>query len=519
MTDIFILVGVVAVIVVAFIALIARIYKTVPPNKVMVVYGRGEPRFVTSGGTIVLPIIQRATTLDVTIMTIKTLKDEVYTVNGVPIQLDWVAQVQINTEENALRTAARAFLEKPRDEVRQIIEETLSANFRAVVGQMTVETLHRDRDDFVRRVQDLATDDIAAMGVKIISMGIEEITDNQGYLIAMAAPQIAAIKRDAKIAEAEAERAARIKAAAATREAEQAELDSQREILQQREALQLREVEVQRRIAIEKAGSDQEVQQKRALAVEQQQEAEVLVPARAERQAVEIRAEAERRRIEIEAEGERNKLTITADAQAQATRKRAEAEAEAIEKKGRADAIALEAMKKAEAEGLKADADSVRARLLAEAEGEKAKLLAEAEGRREIAAATAAEDSINLRQFIIEQITQADVAKAQAIAQALAGLGNNVRVVQFGNGNGGNGSGGSSSTFLNMLMEIPEVAEMFRTKVEALSGEDFKHTIDRVMTLFNVLKTVDTSDVPVNGIHIEKPHTAIINPPTDGHTG
>jgi flotillin len=441
-------------------------------------------------------VLQRSATLDVTIMTIKTIKDEVYTVNGVPIQLDWVSQVQINTEENALRTAARAFLEKPRDEVRQIIEETLSANFRAIVGQMTVETIHRDRDDFVRRVQDLATDDIAAMGVKIISMGIEEITDNQGYLQAMAAPQIAAVKRDAKIAEAEAEREARIKAATATREAEQAELNAQREILAEREALQLREVEVTRRIAIENAASDQEVQQKRALAVEQQQEAEVLVPARAERMAIEIKAEAERKRIEIEAEAERNKVTITADAQAQATRKRAEAEAEATEKRGRADAIALEAMKKAEAEGKKAEAAGVKAQLLAQAEGEKAKLLGEAEGRRELAAATAAEDSINLRQFIVEEVMKADIAKAQAIAQALAGLGNNVRVVQFGNSNGANGASGN--TFLNMLMEIPEVAEMFRAKVEALSGEDFKHTMDRVMNLFSSLKTVDIDTLPVS---------------------
>lgn len=496
-----ILVAVAVVIVLSLMFAVTRIYQTVPPNQVLVVYGSGEPRFITGGGAFVIPFLQRSERMDMTIMTIKTLKDEVYTISGVPIQLDWVSQVQISSEEGALKTAAKAFLSKTRDEIRTVIEETLSANFRAIVGQMTVETIHRDRDDFVQRVQELATDDIAAMGVKIISMGIEEITDNQGYLQAMAAPQIAAVKRDAKIAEAEAEREARIKAAQASREAEQAELDAQREILAQREALKLREVEVQRRIAIDQASSDQEVQQKRALAVEQQQEAEVLVPARAARSAAEIKAEAERRRIEIEAEAERNRITITADAQAQATRKKAEAESESVEKRGRADAIALEAMKKAEAEGQKAEAEGVRARLLAEAEGEKAKLLAEAEGRRELAAASAAEDSINLRQFIVEEVTKADVAKMQALAQALAGLGNNVRVVQFGNGNESNGPTGN--TFMNMIMSIPEVAEMFRTKVEALSGEDFQKTIERVALLFNTLKSVD-EPAQTNGHSIEK---------------
>ena len=455
--------AVIVIIIIAIVMFITRYYHKVPPSMVMVVYGRQSPRLITNGGVFVVPIIETYKSLDITIMTIKTEKDEVYTVSGVPIQLDWVAQVQIDSEEAALRTAARAFLDKSREEVRSVIEETLSANFRAIVGQMSVESIHRDRDSFVQKVQDLASDDVAAMGVKIISMGIEEITDNEGYLEAMAAPQIAAVKRDAAIAEAEADRESRVKAALAMREAEQAELDAQREILQQREALQLREVQVARQVGLAEADSDQEVQQRRALAVEQQQEAEILVPARAQRDATEIKAQAERRRIEIEAE-----------ADASATRQRAEADAEATEKTGRADAIAFQAMRQAEAEG------------------ERAKLLAEAEGRREIAAASAAEGEINLRQFVIEQVTQADIAKVEAISMALSGLGGNVRVVDFGGGHNGNSQTGN--TFMDMLLGIPEVAEVFTAKVEALSGEDFQVTLSKATALFNALKDMQTPD-------------------------
>lgn len=457
--------AVIVIIVVALVAFVTRYYHKVPPSKVMVVYGRKAPSLITNGGVFVVPIIETYKMLDITIMTIKTEKDEVYTVSGVPIQLDWVAQVQIDSEEAALRTAARAFLDKTREEVRQVIEETLSANFRAIVGQMSVEGIHRDRDSFVQKVQDLASDDVAAMGVKIISMGIEEITDNEGYLQAMAAPQIAAVKRDAAIAEAEADRESRVKAALAMREAEQAELDAQREILQQREALQLREVQVSRQVGLAEADSDQEVQQRRALAVEQRQEAEILVPARAQRDATEIKAQAERRRIEIEAE-----------ADASSVRQRAEAAAEATEKTGRADAIAFQAMRQAEAEG------------------ERAKLLAEAEGRREIAAASAAEGEINLRQFVIEQVTQADIAKVEAISKALAGLGGNVRVVDFGGGSNGNSRTGN--TFMDMLLGIPEVAEVFTAKVEALSGEDFEVTLTKAAALFNTLKNMQGDNTP-----------------------
>ena len=446
--------GVLSLVVIFVAALATRFYHRVPPSQVMVVYGRKNPRMITNGGVFVVPVLESFKTLDMTIMTIKTEKDEVYTVNGIPIQLDWVAQVQIDGQETALRTAARAFLDKTRDEVRQVIAETLSANFRAICGQMTVEAIHRDRDDFVQKVQDLASDDVAAMGVKIISMGIEEITDDEGYLEAMAAPQIAAVKRDARIAEAEADREARVKAANAGQMAEQAELDAQREILQQREQLSLREVEVDRQVNLAQADADQEVQQKRALAVEQQQEAEVLVPARAEREATEIRAEAERKRV-----------TITAEAEAQAT-----------EKAGRADATALQAMREAEAEGTKAN------------------MLAEAEGRRELAAASAAEDEINLRQLIIEQAISADVEKARAISEALAGIGGNVRMVQIG-GNGANGQTGN--TFMDLLLNIPEVAEIFKAKVEALSGDDLDVTLDRIGTLLAGLRRVE------NGSRVE----------------
>lgn len=466
-TGLIIVVAVVAILIMALIAFITRQYHRVPPSQVMVVYGRKDARMVSNGGVFVLPVIETYKMLDITIMTIKQEKDEVYTVSGVPIRLDWVAQVQIDPEESMLRTAARAFLDKSREDIRVILLETLSANFRAIVGQMTVEGIHRDRDAFIQKVQDLARDDVAAMGVRIIAMGIEEISDDQGYLIAMAAPQIAAVKRDATIAEAEAQREARVKAATATREGEQAELDAQRQILQQREALSIREVEVEKTVGLARAASEQEVQKQRALAVEQQQEAEVLVPARARGQSVEIEAEAARR-----------KLTINAAAEAEAVRARAEAEARATEQRGRAEAVARQALQEADAAG------------------EKAKLLAEAEGRRELAAASAAENEINLRQFLIEQILQADVAKVQAMAEAMGGLGGNVRIVQFGNGNGnGHENGGSNNALLNMLMQMPEVSEMFKTKVEALSGEDFESTVERVAHLFSVLRGADASPV------------------------
>ncbi len=455
------------IILLALVRRAARLYHRVPPNKVMVIYGRGKTvfaaggkvekvgvRLVTGGGALIWPIVEDFDFLDLTVMTIPKAKDEVYTVDGVPIRLDWVAQVQIDSDEISLLTAARAFLGRTREEVKNVIAQTLSANFRAIVGQLSVEDVHRDRDAFVNRVQQLASDDMIAMGIRVISMGIEEITDDKGYFEAMAKPVIAIIKRDAVIAEAEADREARIRAAEATKQAKQAELDAQRAIVEQQEALALREVAKLKTVGLAEAESEEVVQKKRAAAVEQQKEAEVLVPARADREAVEIRADAERR-----------KVTITAEARAAATRKEASANAEATEVTGKAEAEKLKAIK------------------LTEAEGTRATLLAEAEGKEKIAQATAAEGEINLRQVVAELLIQAEVAKVEAIGQAMAGIGENVKIVQFA---GGNGSGGDNSNALvNFLRDIPELAAVINAKTEALSNESLEDILGRVMNLLS----------------------------------
>lgn len=457
------------------------VYRRVPPNKAMVLYGRGRTTFkadgsieqtgvrlVTGGGTFVLPFFEEYQFLDLTVMTIVKTGDEVYTVDGVPIKLDWVAQVQIGSDRTALITAARAFLGMTREQVINVVSQTLSANFRAIVGQLTVENVHRDRDAFVRSVQDLADDDMAAMGVKIISMGIEEITDDQGYFEAMAKPRIAAIKRDAAIAEAEAEREARIKAAQARQQAEQTELDVARSILEQRQALELREVEKSKTVSLAQTKAEEEVLRNRAALVQQQQEVEVLTPARARREAIQIEADAESR-----------KITITAEAKAQALKKESTAQAEALERAGHAEAEKLRALKAAEADG-------ARATLLAQAEGTRATLLAEAEGKEKLAQATAAQGEINLRQTIAQLLIQAEVDKARAIAQALGNVGQNVRIVQFGGSDATH-----NSALANILRDIPELATVINAKTEALAGQNIEQVLARIARLFKEAPPVE----------------------------
>ena len=73
---------------------------------------------------------------------------------------------------------------------------------------------------------------------------------------------------------------------------------------------------------------------------------------------------------------------------------------------------------------------------------------------------------------------------------ALAGLGNNVRMVNIGGGS----NGASGNSFMDFLMSIPEMAEVMRAKVEALSGDELETTALRMAKMFEVIRSVRGSN-------------------------
>lgn len=391
---------------------VTRLYHKVAPNQAMIIFGLGKSRTISGGGAFVFPLFQESQKLDLSVMSITAQKDLVYSTDGVPVLLDWVAQVQIDNNEESLQTAARAFLGKQPAEVKTIITETLSTNFRAIIGAMTVIDVHRDREQFSQKVQELAADEMQNMGVTVVSMGVKEITDKQGYFEALAQPEIAKVKKEARIATAEANKAA-----------SQIELDTKRAIVEQTKAVDLEGVKSTRAVGLAQAEADIEVQEKNAIAEEKKQEVQKVVPARANKQA----------------------LTIEAEGKAEATKTTAEAEAQKIQQIGEA-----------------------------EASSNKAKLLAEAEGQKELAKAIASEGEVNLRRDIAKIMADADVKKIEYLAMALGSIGENVKLVDLGSGGTGN------NKLVNMLMQIPELVEIFNAKSTALHDMNIAQIMEKV---------------------------------------
>lgn len=382
---------VIGVIVVLGLAFWAR-YKTVSPDEAMIVTGSflgnknalidesgRRIKIVRGGGAFILPIFQKAEFLSLLSHKLDVSTPEVYTEQGVPVMTDAVAIIKIGGSVEDVATAAEQFMGKPTEALKSEAQEVLEGHLRSILGSMTVEEVYRNRDKFAQEVQGVAAKDLKKMGLQIVSFTIKDVRDKHGYLDSLGKPRIAAVKRDAEIAEAEAVRDARIQKANAEEQGMKAELLRDTNIAEAAKEKELKTAAFKKDQDMAKAEADQayhiqearskqsvveeqmkvelvrkereiDLEGKEILRREKQYDAEVKKKADADRYAVEQAAEAEKARRLREADA--LQYTIEAEARANAEQKRLEglAIADAERAKGTADAEVIRLRGLAEAE-------------------------------------------------------------------------------------------------------------------------------------------------------------------------
>ena len=385
-----------------FVAIWASRYTKVGPNQVLVISGRkhriADPdgavrdvgfRIVKGGGVFVWPVFEKVDILSLELLTIDVQTPEVYTSKGVPVLVDGVAQIKVKGDDVSIATSAEQFLSKGTDDVKNIATQTLEGHLRAILGTMTVEDIYQNRDAFASKVQEVAAGDMANMGLGIVSFTIRDIRDKQGYLDALGKPRIAQVKRDAQIAQAEADRDATIRSAQATQAGQEAKFaadtkiaeaqrDYQSNVAQYQAAVNQRKAEADLAYDLQKYKTGQlvkaeevqvniiekqkqiELQQQEILRKQRELEANVQKPADAERYKVETLANARKFQLEAEAAGSAAASKATGFASADVTRATGIAEAEAQKAKGLAEASIIEAQGKATAEAMRVKAESFK---------------------------------------------------------------------------------------------------------------------------------------------------------------
>ncbi|MFS0987527.1 flotillin family protein [Enterococcus durans] len=380
--EIFVVIGIAVLVLLMLLIVFVAKYQTAKPDEALIISGsylgsknvhtddsNNKIKIVRGGGAFVLPVFQRSNRISLLSSKLDVSTPEVYTEQGVPVMCDGTSIIKIGSSVEEIATAAEQFLGKTKEELENEAREVLEGHLRSILGSMTVEEIYQNRDKFSQSVQEVASVDLAKMGLIIVSFTIKEVRDKNGYLDSLGKPRIAQVKRDADIAEAEAFKETRIKKAEAEKESQAAELQRQTEIAEALKEKELKLATYKQEQDIAKAKADQaynlesaraqqqvieqemqvkvverqkqiELEEKEIIRREKQYDSEVKKRADADRYAKEQEAQAQKAREVAEAEAEQFRVEALAQAEANQTRLAGQAEAEATLAKGKAEAEA-----------------------------------------------------------------------------------------------------------------------------------------------------------------------------------
>jgi uncharacterized membrane protein YqiK len=456
---------------VALVLIFKACWRVAEPNEALIISGLRENqtpdgiseslgfKIVTGKGTLVLPGIQTVRRLSLDLREAELAIDCV-THQGIPLGIRGVVIFKVGDDFASIANAARRFLDQ-QEQMDTRVHNVFAGHLRAIVGNMTVEEMIRDREKLTQLTRASSGTEMEKLGLIVDSLQIQEIDDPTGYITNLGKPHAVAVQRDARIASAHADReateneqqAAALKAEA-VRESSikqagyQAEVDraaatarqagpladasaKQDVVVQETKVAELEaHREEQRLQATVRKPADAQAYQQVTLA-KAQRDARI-AGAEAERQEVELGAAANAERVRLQAIAEAEHVRVEAIARADATRAVGEAEAAATSAKGKAEGEAVRARGLAEAEAIKARADAL-------AENQDAVIGQQlAENWPAIVEAAAKPFGSIDQMVVLNGAAGLSEALAQALSQGVAGL-SLARSILGKNGSGSNG--------------------------------------------------------------------------------
>jgi len=502
---------------------LARLYRRASKETAFVRTGLGGERVVMNGGALVLPVFHETMPVNMNTLVLPVVRrdsEALITLDRLRIDVKAEFYVRVRPDANAIAMAAQTLGQRTMqpDALKDLVEGKFVDALRSVAAGMTMNELHEQRADFVQKVQQVSSNDLAMNGLELESVsltgldqtsiehfnannafdaeGLTKLTEQiearkklrndieQDTRVQIETKNLQAnqrsfeIARDQEYARLEQEREVEVRRAGQTAEIAREQAERNREAdaarIEAKKQVDAQQIEADR--LVEEARIDQQ----RALEIaRQEQQIAVQNKSREESQA---KAEADGARAKaVEAEervatareseiAERQKKIELIEAAKQAERDaigvKVQAEAEKDAAANRAEALRLEAQGEAEAEKLRAEAAAVRFEV-------------EAEGQRAIneAANILSNDQISLQTKlallkVLPEVIRESAKPMEAIDSIkivqVDGLTNGGRTANDGNGSGGGAGGGGSSG--NLASDAVSAALAYRAQAPVLDG-------------------------------------------------
>ncbi len=235
------------------------------PNQILIIAG-GKKRvsgrnntigykLITKGKVIRKPIIEDIYRMDISNIPIEIRITKAFSKGGVPLNVQAVANVKVESSEPLVHNAIERFLGKSKNQIAQIAQETLEGNLRGVLASLTPEELNDDKIAFTKKLLEEADEDLAKLGLTLDNLQIQQISDNVGYLDSIGRRQTAFIQRDARIKEAKDKSSSLVQEAVNDRKTKIIELDNRILILKQDSTQMLNDALSRRKAVVAEANA------------------------------------------------------------------------------------------------------------------------------------------------------------------------------------------------------------------------------------------------------------------------
>src|SRR3954454_365766 len=212
-----VLIGI-AVAVVLAVVLFKACWRVAEPNEALIISGlrANVPsdaveaslgfKIVTGKGTLVIPGVQTVRRLSLDLRE-SELSIDCVTHQGIPLGIRGVVIFKVGDDFTSIANAARRFLDQ-QDQMDARVHNVFAGHLRAIVGQMAVEEMIRDREKLTQLTRKSSGTEMEKLGLIVDSLQIQEIDDPTGYITILDKPHAVAVQRDALIASAHADREA-----------------------------------------------------------------------------------------------------------------------------------------------------------------------------------------------------------------------------------------------------------------------------------------------------------------------
>src|SRR5256885_9775137 len=217
MSSLAVIAGVVVGVIVVLFILFKMAWRVAEPNEALVISGWGSNtpegvgesvgfKVVTGKGVLVMPGVQAVRRLSLDLREAELAIDCV-THQGIPLGIKGVVIFKVGDDYTSIANAARRFLDQ-QDQMDHRVHNVFAGHLRAIVGNMSVEDMIRDREKLTLLTRQSSGVEMEKLGLIVDSLQVQEIEDPTGYIENLGKPHAAAVAAQARIAQAHADREA-----------------------------------------------------------------------------------------------------------------------------------------------------------------------------------------------------------------------------------------------------------------------------------------------------------------------